>query len=180
MRKAKGGLTSKQRAFCREYMVDLNGTQAAVRAGYSSRSAKFIACEMLKLEHVQAEVARLNVERMKRLDLKADDVLLELLRIARVDLSQAYDRDGNLKPIHEIPEDVRRAIAGIEIDELWEGHGKDKEQVGITRKVKFWDKVKSLELLGKHLKLWVERIEVDGLEGLAERIQAGRARAAQR
>lgn len=178
--KPKPKMTPRMARFCREYMVDLNGGQAAVRAGYSERTCTVIASQLLTKPAIQNEIAKLQVERAKRLDLKADDVLLELLRIARVDLSQAYDTDGNLKPIHEIPEDVRRAIAGIEVEELFEGRGEAREHVGNLRKVKFWDKVKSLELLGKHLKLWVERIEVDGLTGLAERIQAGRSRAAQR
>ena len=64
-------------------------------------------------------------------------VLGELLRLARVDIAGAFDKNGKLKPIHEIPEDVRRAICGVEVDELFEGTGRDREQVGFTRKVRY-------------------------------------------
>lgn len=175
-----GKLTPKQKRFCQEFIIDSNATQAFIRAGFAPRSAHVHSCGMMAKPQIQDEIARLQMERAKRLELKADDVLLELLRLARVDLKAAYDENGNLKPVHEIPEDTRRAIAGIEIEELFEGHGKDRKHVGTLRKVKFWDKVKSLELLGKHLKLWVERIEVQGLEGLAAKIEEGRARAANR
>ena len=68
-------------------------------------------------------------------------------------------------PIKDIPKAVRKAISGVEVEELFEGKGEDRVHVGTLRKVKFWDKVKSWELLGKHLKLFVERTEHTGLDG---------------
>jgi phage terminase small subunit len=148
--------------FAREYIVDLDAGAAALRAGYqcnTTATATQKGCHLLKRPDVGKLVAELKARQADRLDLKADDVLRELLRLARVDIGEAFDDDGKLKAIKDIPVDVRRAIAGVEVDELFEGHGEDREQVGFTRKVKFWDKTKALELLGKHLKLFVERHE---------------------
>jgi len=86
-------------------------------------------------------------------------VLQEIRSLAFVDIRKLYDSNGQLKAPHEIPADVARAVAGIEVDELFEGSGKERSQVGWTKKVKFYDKVRALELLGKNLKLFTERME---------------------
>lgn len=177
----KAGLTPQMERFAREYVVDLDAGAAALRAGYSATgkgSAATKACHLLRRPDVAALVASLKAVQAERLDIKADDVLRELLRLARVDIGEAFDADGKLKPIKDIPVDVRRAISGVEVDELFEGHGEEREQVGFTRKVKFWDKTRALELLGKHLKLWVERIEVKDISDRAERLARARARLA--
>jgi phage terminase small subunit len=176
----KHGLNDKQRMFCHEYMVDMNATQAAARAGYSKKTANQIGARLLAHVGVQDYLQSLQIERGTRLNLKADDVLLELLRLAKTDLRKAYGPDGNLLPVHEIPEDIARAISGIEIEKVFDYEGGHKVQTGTVQKVKFWDKVKSLELLGKHLKLWVEQIEITGLEGLGLKLQEARARATKR
>ena len=62
-------------------------------------------------------------------------------------------------PIHEIPEEIRRAISGLETFEEFEGFGKDREKIGDTKKLKFWDKPRALELLGKHLGLFVDKVD---------------------
>lgn len=163
-------LEPRQERFCREYIIDLNGTQAAIRAGYAENSAQEQASRLLSNAMVKARVDELKLKRNDRLDIKADDVLREVLRLAMVDITQAFDENGNLKPIKDIPEDVRRALSSIEVDELFEGSGKDREHVGRTRKVRFWDKVKSLELLGKHLSLFKDRVEHSADESLERMI----------
>lgn len=153
-------LTANQEAFCQAYLIDLNGTNAAIAAGYSEKSARSQASKLLAMPEIQDRIDFLNRERQARVQITSDMILLELLKIARTDIGQAFDVNGNMKPINEIPEDVRRAIQAIEVDELFEGQGHERTQVGLTKKIKFWDKVKSLELLGKHLKLFTERHEV--------------------
>src|SRR6267142_6304759 len=106
-----------------------------------------------------------------RVAVRADDVLGELLRIARADLTQAFTPEGQLKPIHEIPEDVRRAIAGVEVEQLFEGRGQKREKVGDLVKVKFWNKVSGLDLLGRHLNLW-EKSAGDGEHDAAAAVRA--------
>lgn len=151
-------LTAKQRAFCREYLVDLNATQAAIRAGYSENSAASIGQENLMKPEIQREVQRMMNERAERLEVTADMVLRELLGIATVDLSEAFDEFGALKPIKDIPKQVRKAIAGVETLQVGDG-------ASTVKKVRFWDKNKSLEMLGRHLKLFVDKLEHTGKDG---------------
>lgn len=148
------GLPPRQAAFVREYMADLNATNAAIRAGYSAKAATQVASRLLTKAKVSNCIAEAVRRRAERVELRADDILRELLRLARADIGQAFGEDGKLKPIREMPEDVRRAISGLEAEELWEGHGEDRAHVGTLRKVRFWDKTKALDMLGKHLRLF--------------------------
>lgn len=170
-------LSDQHQRFVAEYLIDLNATQAAIRAGYSEKTARVQGSRLLTNADIAAAIAAGSAKRLRKAEVDADTVLGELLRLATVDIAGAYDQQGNLKPIHDIPEDVRRAIAGVEVDQLWEGQGKDRRQVGIVTKVKFWDKHRSLESLGKHLKLFTERLEVDMSEDVAEILRAARERA---
>lgn len=161
-RQAEAGfvaLTPKQSKFIVEYLVDLNASAAARRAGYASKSADVEGARLLVNAGIKAEIDAALKRRAERVEVKADDILRELLRLAMVDLGGAYDELGNLKPVHEMPLDVRRAISGIKVFEEYVGHGQDRVKVGEVREVKFWDKKGALELLGKHLALWVERVD---------------------
>lgn len=158
-------LTPKQQAFVREYLVDLNASAAARRAGYSERTAGSIGDENLKKPEIRRAIDAALKRRAERVEVSQDHVLRSLLEIANVDVAEAFDESGQLKPIHEIPPAVRRAISGIEVDELFEGRGEERTRVGVTRKVKFWPKVQSLELLGKHLKLFVDRQQLENPDG---------------
>lgn len=157
--RAAAKLNAKQIRFVDQYMVDLNATQAAVRAGYSPKTAYSQGHELLK----HPEIARLIAARQQataaKTEITAEVVLSELLRLARVDVGAAFDENGRLLPIREIPEDIRRAICGVETDELFEGRGRDREAVGVTRKVKFWDKARALELLARHLGILRDRVD---------------------
>lgn len=170
----------KKAAFVREYLVDMNATQAARRAGYAQKSARQAGARLMSDAAIMTEIQNASAARAERVIVTADEVLRKLLHIADVDLADLYDEHGNLKNIHDIPEATRRAMAGIEVDELWEGRGEDRTQVGVTRKVKLWDKPRALELLGKHLKLFTEVHEHRGLERLAEEYRQAEARVAGR
>jgi phage terminase small subunit len=152
-------LTPRQQAFVREYLLDLNATQAAIRAGYSARSAEVNGNRLLRNAQVRRAVDEAIQKRAERLQVKADDVLEGLRRLAFFDPADFYEKSGALKNIHDIPKEVRMALAGFEVDELFEGHGEDRTQIGNTVKVKWWDRPKTLELLGKHLKLFTEKHE---------------------
>jgi phage terminase small subunit len=128
-------LTAKQDQFCREYLIDLNATQAAIRAGYSAKTAMEQGWQLLQKTSVQARIQVLMNERSKRAEINADTILRELLRIATVDLAGAYSQTGELLNIHAMPEDVRRAIAGVEVLEEFEGSGQFRVKVGDTKKV---------------------------------------------
>ncbi|RYZ46976.1 MAG: terminase small subunit [Myxococcaceae bacterium] len=148
-------LTARQERFAQEYLVDLNGKQAAMRAGYSERGAEVTASKLLTNPKVRAVVDAAKAARAERVEVKADDVLRELLLIARTDIGDAFNQDGALLPLKEMPAHLRRAISSIEVEQLTvEGAA-----IGTVAKVKLWDKPKSLELLGKHLRLFVDKVE---------------------
>lgn len=162
MARTSEGLTPQQSRFVDEYLVDLNGTAAYKRAGYKAtgKAAEACAARLLGDARVARIVKNRMEERSKRTEITADVILHELLRIARADVSQAFTETGDLKPLHEIPEDVRRAISGIEV--IVERDRETGETAGMLKKVRFWDKTKGLELLGKHLKLFTEKHEHSG------------------
>ena len=158
-------LNEKQARFVEEYLVDLNATQAAIRAGYSRRTAAEQGYDLLRKPQISEAVQAGQVRLSKATGVSAQVILGELLRIARVDIGEAFDENGALKPLKEIPEDVRRAISGMEVDELFDGTGRERLRIGETRKVKFWDKTRALELLAKHLGLLKDRVELTGKDG---------------
>lgn len=164
----------REELFCLEYIKDLNGTRAAIRAGYTENEAGAAvqASRLLKKPKVMARIATLAAEQKAKLKADADTVLIELSRLATVDISEAFDSMGQLKPLHEIPEQVRRAISGIEVHEIFDGQGEQKSVIGLAKKVKFYDKNKSLELLGKFHKLFTEKHEVTGTLTLADLVTA--------
>lgn len=154
-------LEPKQAMFVREYLKDLNATQAAIRAGYSKKSARSQACDLLTKANV-GEAVRLGIEkRAAKAEVTSDFVLGQLLKLASVDPAEMFDEKGNLKNIHEIPPDVRQALAMVETDQRWDGKGEDAELV-TTKKVKLCDKKGSLELLARHLGLLKDNIILTG------------------
>lgn len=151
-------LKGKQQRFVAEYLVDLNATQAAVRAGYSPRTAHAIGHELLTKPEIRKAVGAAEKKHLERLDAKGQKVLDELAHFAHSDVGEAFDENGALLPLKQMPERVRRAIASIEVLEETDSEG---VVIGHLKKVKFWPKDKGLELLGKHQRLFVDKVEHD-------------------
>jgi phage terminase small subunit len=170
-------LTPKQELFVAEYLKDLNATQAAIRAGYSPDTAHQIGYELLRKPEIAVAIAAGRAVQLERVQIDADFVLRELFKLANCDISQAFDEFGNLLPVHQIPVDVRKAISGVEVEDLFAGRGQDREQIGVTRKIKFWDKTKALEMLGRHLALFKDRVEISVDPSLVDELRAARERA---
>jgi phage terminase small subunit len=169
-------LTPKQERFCEEFLIDLNGTQAAIRAGYGVKRARITGAELVAKRNIWDRIEALKAERSERTGITAAMVLNEFARIAFCDISQIFKEDGSLKDMSDIPEDARRAIAGIEIVEEFEDSGEDRKQIGYTKKIKFWDKPKALENLGKHLGIYLEdnKQQADTLAALMKRLTGGK------
>lgn len=144
-------LTKKQRLFVDEYLIDLNATQAAIRAGYSTRRATEIGYQLLQRPEVAQAIQAAMAERSKRTEVEADYVIRRLREIDEMDVLDIHEDDGSFKPIREWPKVWRQFLSGIEIAELFEGRGDDRRIAGVLRKVKWPDKLRNLELLSRHV-----------------------------
>lgn len=135
-------------------MIDLNATQAAIRAGYSPKTANEQAARLLVNVSIQAELARLRAEQSRRTGVTADRVIRELAKIAFADLGDIVTQDGGLRA--DIAPNDRAAVASI----------KCKVTCGdvdtTEREVKTYDKLRALELLGKHLGMYQDKLQVSG------------------
>ena len=97
-----------------------------------------------------------------------------LLAISDVDIAQAYDPATNtLLKVHDMPEQIRRAIASIEVEELFEGRGDNRTQIGVVTKIKLWDRNKSVETLARSLKMLTDKVEHGGKVTLADLLTGG-------
>ena len=138
-------MTRKEELFCEEYLLDLNATQAAIRAGYSARSAKEIGYKNLTKHHLCARIGEAMAERSKRTGINQERVLLELARLAFVNAADVIDFD-NATIAATARLDDTAAIVGIKAKSIQTDKGTITE-----REIKLFDKTKTLELLCKHL-----------------------------
>ncbi|HEM6924111.1 TPA: terminase small subunit, partial [Providencia rettgeri] len=146
---------------CREYLVDLNATQAAIRAGYSDKTARSQANRMLTNVDIEKRIQELMNNRSDRLDVDADYVLKRLVDIDQMDVLDILHDDGGIKPIHEWPKVWRTSLSGIDLAEMFESKDGERDLVGIMKKIKWPDKVKNLELLGKHIKVQAFKEQIE-------------------
>jgi phage terminase small subunit len=110
-------MKQKQQLFILEYAIDLNATAAAIRAGYSKKTAYSQGQRLLKNVEISQEIKRQIDERGRRLGIDADSVLQELARIAFFDIRKMFYSDGRLIPIHLLDRNTAAAIAGFKIHE---------------------------------------------------------------
>lgn len=151
MRVAK--LTDKQQCFVDEYLIDLNATQAAIRAGYSAKTADQQGSRMLANVKVKQAVAEKQAQRSKRTGVNQDRVVLELAKVAFAKMTDIVDSKGRIKE-DASPDDLA-CIESIKYKES------DNEYGGsVEREVKIASKLKALELLGKHLGMWSDKFNV--------------------
>lgn len=170
-------LTPKQAVFVQEYLIDLNATQAAIRAGYSVRTARSIGEENLRKPDISAAIQLARAEREERTHITQDRVLQELARIAFFDLRKLYREDGTLKAMHELDDEAAAVLAGVDVVETSKASVEDGEvkyTPEFTKKVKIPDKVGALALAMRHLGMLKDKVEHSGemtLVGLAERMR---------
>lgn len=154
-------LNPKQSRFVAEYLIDLNATQAAIRAGYSARTAKAQGARLLTHVDVQAALSKAQEKRAQRTEITQDRVLAEIAKVAFADVRKVFSPDGALIPIADLPDDAAAAIAGADIVTVNKGGG----EVEYVAKIKMADKLRALELAGKHLGIFRERVELSGPNG---------------
>lgn len=168
-----------QEAYAQEYTkCPENQKQAAINAGFSPNTAAVKASVMMRDERIQKRIAELMEERNKRLRVSADYVLLRLVEIDQMDVIDILNDDMSIKPVSEWPKVWRQYLTGFELADMFEGRGDEKELVGILKKIKWPDKVKNLELIGKHVDVnaFKERLEVSGTVTIADRMAKARRR----
>lgn len=140
-------LTDKQELFAREYLKDLNATQAAIRAGYSEKTANEQASRLLANVSIQNFVVHLKAERCEEVGVDAAYVLRRLVEIDRMDVLDILTDSGDLKPVKDWPVTWRTTLSGLEVTAMMG----DGDTAALLKKIKWPDKVKNLELLGKHV-----------------------------
>lgn len=171
-------LTAKQQRFVVEYLVDLNATQAAIRAGYAVKGAKDQAYQLMQRPEIVAAIKEGMESRNQRTKVDADYVLQRLVEIDQLDVIDIMEDDMSLKPLKLWPKVWRQYLVGVDLAEMFEGQGKDRDMVGILKKIKWPDKVRNLELLGKHVNVNAFKEQVDvTVTGIAARLAKGRERA---
>jgi phage terminase small subunit len=171
----------REERFAREYIIDLNGSEAAKRAGYAAKSARITASRLLPKANIRDLIAKLTKAKFEKLDIGVERILQELARLAFLDPRKMFTPEGELRPITELDEGTARAIAALDHEKLFEHFGKGQaKHVGNTVKVKLADKIRALQLLGQYHKLFTEKVEVTASEDLVALIAEGRKRAAQR
>lgn len=164
-------LTPLQERFCEEYIKDLNATQAAKRAGSKADKLDQAGYEFLRNPEVQAQIQRLKHDRSERTRIDADWLLKRLAAEAEADVADLYDENGNILPVKDWPPIWRKGLVqGIDIEVLQNAEG---EGGAIVKKLRVSDRVKRLELIGKHIAVnaFQDTINHKGLDTLAERLE---------
>ena len=150
-------LTPKQQRFVEEYLIDLNATQAAIRSGYSEKTARDIGCENLAKPNIAKAIEEAQNKRKEQTQIDAAYVLKRLVEIDQMDVLDIMDDQMKIRPVNEWPKVWRQYVVNLENLELSDGEG-------CFKKIKWPDKVKNLELLGKHVSVgaFKDRIEHSG------------------
>ena len=144
----------RQTRFVKEFLVDRNGTQAAIRAGYAARGAHVTASRLLRDPKILGAVQAKVEEIASRVDVSVERTLREIARVAYGDVRRLYREDGTLVPVHELSDDAAALVERMETEELFAGEGDARRAIGFTRKVWVRSKLKALDqcmsYLGMH------------------------------
>ena len=145
-------LNEREELFCREYIrLHFNGTKAAVAAGYAAgkgnASARVQAARLLAKDNIRGYIQHLQSNLAAQADIHITDLIKALKAVGLADITEAFNEDGNLKPISQLPQDLRAALAGVDIAELYAGD----TPIGQTKKIRTHDKIGALNLLAKLL-----------------------------
>lgn len=147
-----------------EYLIDLNATQAAIRSGYSAKTANEQASRLLANVKVGAAVQAARKAREQRTGITQDRVLQELARIAFFDIRKLYREDGTLKAMNELDDDAAAVLSGVDVSSISLGDSEDASTVA-TKKAKVFDKTTALQLAMRHLGMLNDKVALTGKDG---------------
>src|SRR5579863_1843135 len=151
-------LTPSKLVFITEYIKDFNGVKAVQRfkPGIDRKVANSVARSYLSQDCVQRELTRLIHKVEEKATTSVAEIIKELSMIAKTDINDAFYPNHTMKPLHEMPVYLRRAISSAKFK------GPTKEDISYTVEIKLWEKTKALELLGKHLAMWMDKLQLSG------------------
>nr|MCK4930056.1 terminase small subunit [Nanoarchaeota archaeon] len=154
-------LTDKQERFCKEYVISLNAADAARKAGYSKKTAHVTGVQNLSKASIKKRLEQLQKPKLKQLNLTAEMVLKEMSLVAFSNIQDFFGKDGYLKPIQDLTRDQAAALSSLDIEEMYLGKGEARLSIGQAKKMKMWDKLKALNMLGNHLSLFQDKMDGD-------------------
>ena len=174
-------MNARQTRFVQEYLLDPNASRAARKAGYSARTANVIGYENLTKPHIAAAIEQAQAERAQRTKVDADSVIEELALVAFSRMGDFYCKDtGKLLEVHQMsPEAQARLSSIVVLRERTHRVSTDVDETSVhesTIKIKLWDKVASLQLLGRHLGMFKDRLEHSGEVSLLDALRRIEAR----
>lgn len=145
-------LTPKRERFCQEYVVDFNASGAARRAGYKEHAAGQQGHELLKNSEIQRRISDLRAKAANEYNVTKESLMQILRDIAGANLEDVLDPEtGQILPLDQWPENMKRVTSGMEVDEIYSGTGENRVQIGVRRKIKLSERTKAIELLNKML-----------------------------
>lgn len=156
-------LRQKQKTFADKYLIDPNATKA-YKETYGVKSDATAAVNgrrLLSNANISSYIAERQAKIAKKFEITQEEVLREYARIAFSDIREFYNADGSLKSIKDLSDDAAAALAGVEVDEIFDGSGKDRMKIGNIKKIKRWDKVKALEGIGRHLGMFNDKLKLE-------------------
>lgn len=155
-------LTAKQERFVAEYLIDLNATQAAIRAGYSAKTAQIIGFENLSKPIIAAAIDAAMKARSERTEVTQDRVLAEYAKLAFLDPRRFYTESGGLIPVPQLPADVAAALSGMKVTAGKPSRDGESDAGADVVEIKFADKKGALDSVARHLGMFNDRLHVDG------------------
>lgn len=175
-------LTPRQEAFACGLAQGLSQAEAYRRAypaslKWKDQSVWDAASRLAAHAEVQHRVAGMAQKAAKANEVTVERVLREIARLAFQDPRKFFTPAGEPLPLHELDDDTAAALAGFEVLELWEGKGESRQFVGYVKKYKLADKGANLERLGRHLKMFTDRLELPDVARVADELRAARKRA---
>jgi phage terminase small subunit len=147
-------LNPKQARFVKEYLIDLNATQAAIRAGYSKKTAVVQGSRLLSYAKIKDAVRQGQKRLSEKLEITQEKILSEYAKIAFFDPLTLFDEQGHLLDIKDVPKNSRAAIGSLDHSTQTNRKSDDETEYELIKKIKLWDKTKALEALSKHLGLF--------------------------
>ena len=179
MAKKAKDLTPKEEIFVREFLATGNATKSAIAAGYSAATAAVTGSKLLRKPKVSEELANLRQRLLSKLEISAEKVLQGLAELAFFDPRKMFNVDGSMKKITDMDDQTVHALAGMDVEKLFKHFGKGQaEEVGTITKVRLADRGLNLERLGRHFKLFTDKLVVSDPQAIVRKLQEGRARVA--